>query len=97
MTHDILTTSNLPLAFAAIVGIADTLIDENLKEPAANLLAYVIAQPTASDATRHHAVDLFDLLEAEICPRVIWDARAFAQRASFDDVLMLLQGLRDER
>ncbi len=85
-------TDNTPLILAAIVALADTLIDENRKEQAANLLAFVIAQPHTRSATRQHALDLFDLLESEICPRVIWDARERAQTATLTDIV---QSLRD--
>lgn len=82
---------NTPITLATIVGTADLLIEMGEKERAANILAFVLAQDETSPATRERAGDLFDMLEAELCPRVIWDARERARTATLPQILMELE------
>jgi hypothetical protein len=88
-----MTLANTAITLATIVGAADLLIEMEEKERAADVLAFVLAQDEASPATRERAWDLFDELEAELCPRVIWDARERAQTATLQQILMLLDDL----
>ncbi len=81
------------ITLATIVGIADLLMDTGNKEAAANALAFVIEHPTTSDSTRERAIDLFNDLEAELCPRVIWDARARAQEITLQQVVLELEAI----
>jgi hypothetical protein len=82
--------SELALILAAVVGAADLLMNIGEAERAANALAYVIAHPASSTATHRRAEELFAQLEAEICPRVILDARARAETATLDEILLEL-------
>jgi hypothetical protein len=79
--------NNIPMKLAAIVGLCDMLIEINDKERAADALAFVIAHAVASTATRERAEDLFDELEAELCPRVIWDARERAKTVTLAEIM----------
>jgi hypothetical protein len=85
--------NNIPSTLAALVGTADLLIASDEKEQAANVLAFVIQHPETSTPTRQRAEDLFDDLEAELCPRVIWDARENARTLSLEIVLFDLEGM----
>ncbi len=73
-----------------LVALAEVLIEQGRTEPAAFILAFVLAHPATPTAIHHQADLLFDELEASICPRVIWDARQFAQAATQTDVIAYL-------
>lgn len=81
--------------YAKLVQVADVLIARGITDAAANILAFVLAQPDVPPGTAAHAEALFDDLEATICPRVIVDARAFAQTATLADVMADVQALSD--
>lgn len=77
----------IPAVLDALVGIAQELIDTDEKERAVEILALVLNYPMNRE-TREVAVYLFDELEAELCPRVIWDARALANDLTLDDLAL---------
>lgn len=77
--------------YPQLVQAATLLIDNGITDRAANLLAYVLAQPDVHPTTYNEADLLFDELNQTICPRVIWDAREFAEIASPADVITVLQ------
>ena len=58
---------------------AKLLIESDHKTEAANLLAYVMNHPDISYDIYDRADDMFIMLESELCPRVIADARADAK------------------
>lgn len=64
---------------AALTDYAAALIDARYTTEAAHLLAFVMNHPDIPFDTYDRADDLFILLEAELCPRVIADARADAR------------------
>ncbi|MEO0562635.1 MAG: hypothetical protein AAF125_10995 [Chloroflexota bacterium] len=68
--------------YPGFVRIAALLIDHGITDYAANILAVVLAQTDVPPTTYDHAWELFDDLECSICPRVIWDARDYAERTS---------------
>ena len=62
-------------------GLTDTarlLIESDHKTEAANVLAYVMHHPDVPYDVYDRADDMFVVLESELCPRVIEDARADA-------------------
>ncbi len=81
--------------YARLVQAADMLIEHGITDHAANILAFVLAQPDVHPSTYDHADALFDDLEATICPRVILDARTYAETATLQNVLAGVQALSD--
>ena len=79
------------VTLAQLVRIADLLIEQGVTDEAANLLAFVLKQPDVNPTTFDHAEDLFLNLEAEICPRVIWDAQDFARSATLEQIIAHLR------
>jgi hypothetical protein len=79
------------VTLAHLVRIADLLIEHGITDEAANLLAFVMAQTEVDPTTFDHAEDLFLDLEAEICPRVIWDAREFARSITLEQIIAHLR------
>jgi hypothetical protein len=79
----------------ALVSAADALIAHGITDVAANALAFVLAHPSTDADTYARADELFDELEATICPRVILDARSFAQSATMADMLHQLAATND--
>jgi hypothetical protein len=69
-----------------LVEIAEGHIQQADKERAAEILALVIHYPMPSD-TRRYAEALFNDLDAELCPRAIWDAREKALTITLDDMV----------
>lgn len=72
--------------YARLVDLARVMIADGNKEDAASVLAYVMHQPDTPYDVYDRADDLWIELEAEICPRVITDAKA-------DAVFMTLRGI----
>lgn len=62
----------------ALTELAALMIEGDKKGEAANLLAFVLHYPDVRYDIYDRADDLFILLEAELCPRVIQDARDLA-------------------
>ena len=56
-------------------------------QTASDILAFVLLQENVPQDTHDQAYDLFDDLERSICPRVIWDARQFAQDMDLIDMI----------
>lgn len=73
-----------PTLLAALVGVAELLIRDGKTDQAATLLAFVLEHPLTREETHDYAFDLFDELEATICPRVILDAREAARTLTLD-------------
>ena len=71
---------------AALVGWAAHSIARGETQEGADVLAWVLRQPSVSDETREMAQDLWDELAARICPRVLLDAADFAAYATLDDL-----------
>ncbi len=78
---------DVPSALARIVDIAERRMDTGDTTPAANALAFVMLHPAAGPVTYDRAEDLFLELEATICPRVIMDAKAYAQTVTLPSLL----------
>lgn len=71
-------------ALDALTQLAALLIARHHKEEAAALLAYVLQHGAAYRQIYSHAEDLWLDLETELCPRVLWDARAQAQTLTWE-------------
>ena len=56
-------------------------------QEAADLLAYVLIQVDTPADTYDRAEDLMMSLEASICPRVVYDAKAFAYDTTLEDMM----------
>jgi hypothetical protein len=72
--------------YARLVDLAALMITDGKKDEAASVLAYVMHQPDVPYDVYDRADDLWIELEAEICPRVILDART-------DATFMTLRGI----
>lgn len=73
-------------ALDLLVQIAQQEIVIGDKTLAADILALALAYPLRQ-VTRDLAETLFDDLERELCPRVIWDARASAEETTLDEMV----------
>lgn len=62
----------------ALTDLAALLVEGGKKGEAAQLLAVILNHPEIGYQTYDRADDLFIALEAELCPRVIQDARDLA-------------------
>ena len=79
----------IPMAMNALVGMSQLLVQTNRKERATEILALVLHYPMGEE-TRTEAEQLFLDLEAELCPRVIWDAREQALAMTLDDMVEIV-------
>lgn len=73
-------------ALDVLVDIADLHIQQGEKTSAAEILALVMEYP-ARPVTMERALLMFDLLQMELCPRVIYDAQALAQEITLDEMV----------
>ena len=63
----------------AMLRLAEIHIHHGDTQKASDILAFILLQEhNISSDIYEEAFELFDDLERRICPRVIWDARAFA-------------------
>lgn len=76
----------IPMALSALVSISDLMVKGDDKEQAAEILALVLHYPMGSE-TRAEAEQLFLNLEAELCPRVIDDAKVQAEILTLDEMV----------
>ncbi|MFZ4816510.1 MAG: hypothetical protein ACOYL5_18390 [Phototrophicaceae bacterium] len=85
------STLSVTATLCRLTEAAQLLIAAQHKEVAAELLAYILHHPETPPATYQQADTLFDDLEAELCPRVIWDARAQAKTATLPQIVAKLR------
>lgn len=62
----------------AMIQLADLYIKQEETQIASDILAFVLLQDGIATDIYEQADALFDELERRICPRVIWDAKSFA-------------------
>ena len=72
---------------------AATCIDHDMTQTAADILAFLLQDDYAGDTIRDKAAARFDELEQRICPRVILDARSFAEGMDLPTMLEYLLDL----
>ena len=77
-----------------LVRLTEVLIDKQEKERAAELLTMAMEYPMRA-VTRQKAEQIYLDLEAELCPRVMSDAKVLAQEITLDDVLAAILGSTD--
>lgn len=65
--------------YDAMTRLATFYIEQGETQLASDILAFVLLQTDLPNDIYEQAYELFDDLERRICPRVIWDAKAFAQ------------------
>ncbi|MBK8135956.1 MAG: hypothetical protein IPK52_08965 [Chloroflexi bacterium] len=75
--------------YARLIDLAALMVEHGKKSEAAAILAYIMHQPDVPYDEYDRADDLWIDLEAELCPRVISDARA-------DATFMTLRGIIDQ-
>ena len=71
----------------AIVGLATCWIAYGDTQAGADILAFVLRQPEITPETYALAEEHWLELESRICPRVLFDAKAFAQEITLPDML----------
>jgi len=62
----------------AMCQLSELYIRDGWTQTASDILAFIVLQDDVPHDIYEQAEDLFDHLERSICPRVIWDAKAFA-------------------
>lgn len=75
--------------YARLIDLAALMIEHGKKTEAAQVLAYVMHQPDVPYDEYDRADDLWIDLEAELCPRVILDAKT-------DATFMTLRGIIEQ-
>lgn len=78
--------------YSAMIVFAATCLERDMTQTAADTLAFLLQDPGVSETVRDEAAEIFDDLESRICPRVILDARSFADGI---DLLAMLEYLLD--
>ncbi len=78
--------------YAAMIVFAAACLEREMVQAAADTLAFLLQEQDVSAKHRDEAAEIFDELESRICPRVILDARAFADGM---DLLTMLEYLLD--
>jgi len=65
--------------YSAMTDLADLYRQAGDTQFASDILAFVLLQDDVPTDIYEQAFESFDDMERRICPRVIWDAKAFAQ------------------
>lgn len=78
-----------PKVIDILVEIAEQLCERGEKERAVEILTFALMYPMRS-VTYELADWRFRELEAELCPRVILDARVLAQELTLEDLVKLI-------
>lgn len=76
--------------YAAMLAFAAACLERDMTQTAADTLAYLLQDAGASATVRDEAAEIFAELESRICPRVILDARSFADGMDFATMLAYL-------
>ncbi len=79
--------------YAAMFAFATACLERDMTQTAADTLAFLLQDPFVSVTVREEAAEIFDELESRICPRVILDARAFADGMDLPTMLEYLLDL----
>lgn len=79
--------------YAAMFAFAVACLERGLTQTAADTLAFLAQAPGLSARLRDEALETFADLESRICPRVILDARAFAEGMALRTMLEYLLDL----
>ncbi len=69
-----------------LIKMAEYMVEKGEKERAAEILTIALEYPVR-DETKKRAQALYNDLEAELCPRVMLDAKTLAQELTLDDLL----------
>jgi|GEM_PF-1277470 len=73
--------------YDALVGLCGCYIEQGLTQEASDVLAFVLLQNDLAVDTYDTAIEYFEDLESRICPRVILDAKTFAQEVDLEDII----------
>jgi hypothetical protein len=74
-----------------LIKMAELLVEKNEKERAVEILTIALNYPMRPNS-KARAQALYDQLEAELCPRVILDAKTLADEITLDDLLEAMVG-----
>jgi hypothetical protein len=81
----------LLMVMDTLVKMAELMVEKGEKERAVEILTIGLQYPMRA-ATQSRAEALYDDLEAELCPRVMLDAKALAEELTLDDLLAAILG-----
>ncbi len=81
--------------YAAMFAFAVACLERGLTQTAADTLAFLAQAPGLSARLRDAALEILDELASRICPRVILDARAFAEGMDLRTMLEYLPDLSE--
>jgi ribosomal protein S20 len=74
-----------------LVRLTEVFIAQGEKERAAELVTIALEYPMRA-VTRQRAEQIYLDLEAELCPRVMTDAKSLAEEITLDDLLAVILG-----
>ncbi len=78
---------SVPDMLAALLAVADTMLTEDDKERAFEILAFIREYPMY-ETLREQVEVLYDELKYQLCPRAVADAHARAESLTLDDVVL---------
>lgn len=90
-----LRSDALLVALDILIKLAELLIRKNEKERAVEILIFVMQYPLRP-TSRGRAEALLLELEAELCPRVLADARALAEMLTLDELAAAIAGADED-
>lgn len=73
-------------ALDILVKLSEYMVEKGEKERAVEILTIVLRYPMRADSLKR-AQSLYNDLEAELCPRVIEDAKTLAEDMTLDDLM----------
>jgi uncharacterized protein YfaA (DUF2138 family) len=75
-----------------LIKMAELLVEKNEKERAVEILTIAMEYPMRAGSQKR-ATALYLELEAELCPRVLLDAKTLANEITLDDLLEAMIGM----
>jgi hypothetical protein len=81
----------LLMVMDTLIKMAELLVEKNEKERAVEILTIAMEYPMRA-GSRKRAELLYMALEAELCPRVLLDAKTLANELTLDDLLEAMLG-----
>ncbi len=89
-------TGNTNELYYAMTYLAEAYITRDWTQTASNILAFVLLQVDVDSDSYDLADELFDDLERRICPRVILDAKTFAQEITLTEMIAYVLDNKDD-
>ena len=74
-----------------LIKMAEVMVDKGEKERAVEILTITMQYPMRQ-TSRLRAEEIYNDLEAELCPRVMADAKSLAEEITLDDLMEAILG-----